>query len=134
MKTTPLTFFALTAGLLMLSAPMFAHHGVAAYDMTKLTTVKGTVTDFQFINPHVEIYFNVVVEGEKGKVEQWIAEANSPNVLARAGWNKNVVKPGDQITAIGYRAKNGSTTMRLHKIVLPNGQELTLERGSDYSD
>lgn len=134
MKSTPLTFFALTAGLLMLSAPMFAHHGVAAYDMTKLTTVKGTVTDFQFINPHVEIYFNVVVEGEKGKVEQWIAEANSPNVLARAGWNKNVVKPGDQITAIGYRAKNGSTTMRLHKIVLPNGQELILERGSDNSD
>ena len=134
MKSTPLTFFALSAGLLMLSAPMFAHHGVAAYDMTKLTTVKGTVTDFQFINPHVEIYFNVVVEGEKGKVEQWIAEANSPNVLARAGWNKNVVKPGDQITAIGYRAKNGSTTMRLHKIVLPNGKELILERGSDNSD
>src|ERR1700687_5013135 len=134
MKSTPLTFFALSAGLLMLSAPMFAHHGVAAYDMRKLTTVKGTVTDFQFINPHVEIYFNVVVEGEKGKVEQWIAEANSPNVLARAGWNKNVVKPGDQITAIGYRAKNGSTTMRLHKIVLPNGKELILERGSDNSD
>ena len=104
---------------------MFAHHGVAAYDMTKLITVKGTVTDFQFINPHVEMYFNVDVKGDKGKVEKWIAEANSPNVLVRAGWNKNIVKPGDQITAVGYRAKNGSTTMRLHQIVLPSGQELT---------
>jgi hypothetical protein len=130
-KSAPLAILVLAVGLLLVSAPMFAHHGVAAYDMTKLITVKGTVTDFQFINPHVEMYFNVDVKGDKGKVEKWIAEANSPNVLVRAGWNKNIVKPGDQITAVGYRAKNGSTTMRLHQIVLPSGQELTIDRGSD---
>ena len=131
MKSARLTIFTFAVGLLMVSAPMFAHHGVAAYDMTKLVTVKGTITDFQFVNPHVEIYFNVDVKGSKGEVEKWIAEANSPNSLVRAGWNKNIVKPGDQITAIGYRAKNGSATMRLHQLVLPDGQQLTIDRGSD---
>src|SRR6266581_8002513 len=114
--------FAALAGLFMVSGPVFAHHGTAAYETTKLTTVKGTVTDFKFINPHVEI--TVEVKDDKGKIEKWLGEANSPNVLSRHGWSKEMIKPGDQITVIGYRAKNGSYTLRLQKVVLSNGQEL----------
>jgi DNA/RNA endonuclease YhcR with UshA esterase domain len=110
------------AVLLMVSASLSAHHGTSAYDTTKLTTVKGTVTDFQFNNPHVMI--SVEAKDDKGKVETWVSEANSPNVLTRHGWDRDIIKKGDQITVIGYRPKNGSKTLRLQKVVLSNGQEL----------
>src|SRR5579859_4418508 len=108
--------------LLMSSGSSFAHHGASPYDTSKLTTLKGTVTDFQFINPHVVLAVDVT--DDKGKTENWIGEANSPNVLSRHGWDKDVVKKGDQITVIGNRGKNGSKTLRLQKVVLSNGREL----------
>src|SRR5882762_6035448 len=114
--------FAALAGLFIASGPALAHHGTAAYETTKLTTIKGTATEFKFINPHVEI--TVEVKDDKGKIEKWLGEANSPNVLSRHGWSKEIIKPGDQITVIGYRAKNGSYTLRLQKVVLSDGQEL----------
>jgi hypothetical protein len=122
MKNLLLAPFAGIAVLLMVAAPIFAHHGTSAYDTTKLTTVKGTVTDFQFNNPHVMI--SVETKDDKGKVEMWISEANSPNVLTRHGWDRDIIKKGDQITIIGNRPKNGAKTLRLQKVVLSNGQEL----------
>jgi hypothetical protein len=118
-----------TALALAISLPAYAHHGTANYDMTKLITLKGTVTDFQFINPHTLIMFDI--KNDKGQVEHWQAEATSPNHLVRAGWTKDILKPGDQITISGYRAKNGSPIMRFGKMVLPNGQEIK-EGGNDY--
>jgi hypothetical protein len=115
-------FIALGAVLLAVSSPVLAHHGTANYDMTKLVTLKGTVTDFQFINPHVLIFFDV--KNAKGVVEHWQAEATSPNHLVRAGWTKDILKSGDQITLSGFRAKNGSQVMRFQKMVLASGQEL----------
>ena len=64
------------------------------------------------------------VTNDKGVVEHWQAEATSPNHLVRTGWTKNIIKPGDQITISGFRAKNGSTVMRFQKMVLANGQEI----------
>jgi DNA/RNA endonuclease YhcR with UshA esterase domain len=122
MKNWLLKLFAGLAVLGMVSAPVFAHHGTSAYDTTKLTTVKGTVTDFQFNNPHVMI--SVETKDDKGNVEVWTSEANSPNVLTRHGWNRDMIKKGDQITIIGNRPKNGAKTLRLQKVVLSNGQEL----------
>src|SRR6202140_5831616 len=122
MKNWLLAAFAGIAVLLLVAVPVFAHHGTSAYDTTKLTTVKGTVTDFQFNNPHVMI--SVEAKDDKGKVETWISEANSPNVLTRHGWDRDIIKKGDQITVIGYRPKNGAKTLRLQKVVLSNGQEL----------
>jgi len=122
MKNRLLALFAGFAVLLMVAAPIFAHHGTSAYETTKLTTVKGTVTDFQFNNPHVII--SVETKDDKGKVEMWTSEANSPNVLTRHGWTRDIIKIGDQITIIGNRPKNGAKTLRLQKVVLSNGQEL----------
>ena len=87
-----------------------------------MTTVKGTVTEYLFINPHVLI--SVEMKNDKGKIEKWSAEGNSPNVLSRHGWSKDLIKPGDQITVMGNPAKNGSFTLRLQKVVLSTGQEL----------
>jgi hypothetical protein len=108
--------------VLLASGLLFAHHGTSAYDTTKLITVKGTVSDFQFNNPHVMI--SVDAKDDKGKVETWVSEANSPNVLTRHGWDRDIIKKGDQITVMGYRPKNGAKTLRLQKVVLSNGQEL----------
>jgi len=123
LRVKPFVLFAIVVGLLAVSSSTFAHHGTANYDMTKVVTLKGTVTDFQFINPHTLILFDV--KNEKGIVEHWQAEATSPNHLVRAGWTKNIVKSGDEITISGFRAKNGSTVMRFQKMVLAGGQEIT---------
>jgi len=114
-------------GITLLSAcyPVFAHHGRASYDATRIFTIMGTVSDFQFSNPHVELYLDV--KDDKGNIEKWIGEGTSPNMLVREGWNRRTIKPGDQITATGYPARNGANTMRIEKIVLPSGKELTFE-------
>lgn len=129
MKNWVSALFAGFAALLMISVPAIAHHGASPYDTSKLTTMKGTVSDFQFINPHVEI--SVDVTNDKGKIETWIGEANSPNVLSRHGWDRNIIKKGDQITVIGNQGKNGSKTLRLQKVILSNGQELDPNSLSD---
>jgi hypothetical protein len=109
--------------LVVTSAPLFAHHGEANYDTEKTVSVKGTVTDFQFINPHVQISMDV--KNDKGEIEKWVGEARSPSMLGRlGGWDKNTIKVGDVITASGHRTKNGTNFLRLMKIVLPDGREL----------
>ncbi len=65
------------------------------------------------------------VKGNNGSVEKWVVEGTSPNMLVREGWAKNTVKPGDEITATGHPAKDGSKALRIEKLVLSNGQELT---------
>ena len=110
--------------LLAASAPTFAHHGTAAYDTKNIVTVKGTMTDFRFINPHVQLYFDV--KNEKGEVEKWQAELTAPNKLARAGWDKYTLKPGDSITASGYVDKGDGHTMWIRNLLGPEGVALRL--------
>jgi diphthamide biosynthesis methyltransferase len=122
MKIKHSAILAAAVGLLTLVGPIFAHHGTAAYETTQETTVKGTVTDFEFINPHTLIFLDV--KNEKGDVEHWQVDAQSPNQLTRDGWTKNSLKPGDQIAVTGFRAKNHSNILRFLKVVLPNGREI----------
>ena len=129
MKKKLLPALWVSLGLLISVGVMIAHHGTAAYK-TKLTTVKGVVTDFLFINPHSEVHFDV--KNDKGETEKWIAEGNSATVMARFGWTQNSLKPGVEISATGNRSKNGSTTMHLRKLVLASGKELPVER--DYEN
>lgn len=101
----------------------FAHHGTSEYDMSKSTSLKGTVTAFDWSNPHAQIHLDV--KNSKGEVENWQAESNSPLLLARAGWNRNTLKAGQEITLIGHPAKDSGKTIRMVKIILADGQELT---------
>jgi hypothetical protein len=102
-------FVTLAAALLVPSVSTFAHHGNAAYDTQNSITVKGTVTDFRYINPHCQVYFDI--KNSKGKVEHWQAELTAPNKLSRAGWTKHSLNPGDQITVTGFQGKNGGHSM-----------------------
>jgi Family of unknown function (DUF6152) len=105
------------------SAPLLAHHGEANYDTDKMVSVKGTVTLFEFINPHVQI--TIDVKNDKGEIEKWVGEARSPAMLSRyGGWDKDTIKVGEVITFYGHRTKNGTPFMRLDKIVKADGTEL----------
>jgi hypothetical protein len=99
----------LTIILLALACKVSAHHGSAAYDMGKSMTVKGTVTEFDFTNPHVLIYLDV--KDASGTVTNWGGELTSPNRLARFGWTKSTIKVGDEITMSGASSKNGAHRM-----------------------
>jgi DNA/RNA endonuclease YhcR with UshA esterase domain len=92
-------------------------------------TVKGTVKDFQFLNPHVEISLDV--KNEDGTVESWQAEMNSPAILSRAsGWNKNTLKSGDVVVMEGHRSKHGLKVIRVEKVSLPDGTEIFPKGGN----
>src|SRR3974377_315895 len=110
---TKINLSLLAVTFLAASLPLFAHHGTAAYDTKNIVTVKGTMTDFRFINPHVQLFFDV--KNDKGEVEKWQAELTAPNKLMRAGWDKHTLKPGDSITASGYVSKNDPHTMWINK-------------------
>lgn len=123
---------ALAAVLLFLvSVPSFAHHGAASYDISKMTTLKGTVTNIQWVNPHASIF--VEVNDTAGQVQKYTVESVSPLGLSRIGWTKDSLKSGDQITVTGNLSKNGTHILRLKKIVFPTGKELTIQSGEDYS-
>lgn len=106
----------------MISGAAFAHHSMSMYDRGHDTAFKATVTQFDWVNPHSTITFTVT--DEHGNVENWWAEGPGPNRLASHGWSKDTLKPGDQVTIVGNRNKDGSATMRFEKVILPNGQEL----------
>jgi hypothetical protein len=99
--------------LALVSAPVFAHHGFAGrYDEANPVTVSGTVVEYQFMNPHSMITFDV--KDDKGNVQRWEAELGSAGQLHRMdGWDKDTLKPGDHVTIIGPRAKNGANDMNL---------------------
>src|ERR1700680_700153 len=104
MKFRTFTLFALIAGLLAVATPSSAHHGASAYDTKKLTTLKGTVTDFQFMNPHSELFLDVK-DASSGKVEKWSAEAASMTTMSRLGWARDLFKPGGPTTGGGDRTE-----------------------------
>jgi hypothetical protein len=106
MKTKLLTGVAMLAGLSMVPLSGFAHHGSSAYELTKLVTLKGTVTSLMWANPHTMLKFDA--KDEKGAVTHWSLEMYNPLWMTRAGWTKETLKPGDEIVATIHPAKNGS--------------------------
>jgi Family of unknown function (DUF6152) len=130
MKNNLLKFLVAAIALLMPCGLISAHHGSSNYDMSKSTSLKGTVTEFAFINPHSAVHLDV--KDDKGNVEQWLVELDSPNNLSRAGWNRNSIKAGDMVTIVGNRSKDGSKVLRLQKVIFPDGSELKPREGNDY--
>lgn len=89
-----------------LAVPLFAHHGGAAYDTDKTVTVKGTVTDYIWANPHV--FVKVDSKDDAGNTVHWIVEAQNPVSMMQISWSKNTFKPGDQVEIDAMPAKNGN--------------------------
>jgi hypothetical protein len=93
-------------GLLAASLPLSAHHGNAAYDAEKTVTLKGTVTDYIWSNPHVFVKFDG--KDDSGNTVHWIVEGQNPVSMTQIGWTKNTFKPGDVVEIDAMPAKNGN--------------------------
>jgi hypothetical protein len=106
-----------TAGLLLAALPVPAHHSFRAqYDETKSVTLKGTITKIDWNNPHVLMYLDV--KDAAGKHAHWELELSSPNGLMSQGWKVDSLKPGDLVSVSGFRARDGSNTASIRKVVL----------------
>jgi len=125
MKYTLSAVLTVAVGLLMITGTVFAHHGRSNYDSDNPIDLKGAVTEVEWVNPHIQIH--VDAKDDKGNVQNWVAEGNSPNTLARQGWNRNTVKVGDLVTIHGGRRKDGAPYMIFNKITLPNGKAMTAQ-------
>lgn len=101
--------------------PLSAHHSWPV-SLKQLVTVKGTVVDFQWANPHPMI--TLEVQTSNGEKEKWQVGGPSINRMVANGWTKTTVKPGDVITGIGYRYTDGEKIIRLERVMLPDGKEL----------
>ena len=111
--------------LLLTSAasPLSAHHSWPV-NMSQLVTVKGTVTDFTWGNPHPMI--TLEIRTTDGTIEKWLVGGPAINRMEANGWTKTTVKPGDVITGIGYQFADGQKIVRLEKAVLADGKEISL--------
>ena len=115
--------FAMGVGALLISASAFAHHGRALiYDAKKETTVKATVTEFVWSNPHVQIGIEAV--DANGTRRQWLLEASSTGILAERGWSRRSLKVGDTVTITFHPGLRGAPTGDLIKVVFADGRQL----------
>jgi len=111
------------AALLLTTIRISAHHAFAAeYDANKLVTVSGTVTAFNWNNPHAWLY--VDGKDESGKVTRWNFEMGSPNGLLHRGWKRTELRKGDHVTLDGYAAKDGTNKANARTVTLPDGRKL----------
>jgi len=89
------------------AAPAFAHHSFAMFDNQKTVSVEGTVKDFQYTNPHSWIQL-LVIDPKTGSVVEWSIEGGALNALAREGWTRQSLKPGDKATVVVHPLKSGA--------------------------
>ncbi len=119
MRRTLVTLFAI--GLVM-STPLFAHHGSAAFESGKTATLKGTVKSWTYMNPHCLLTLDV--RDDDGKVVQWIVETQAPGIMYPAGYRKDSFKAGDEVTVVANTVKNGLPIGRIVSIVTASGWTL----------
>ena len=120
MKATLLGFVLAAAGLL--AVPLSAHHGAASFDNTKELTLKGTVTEWTWSNPHCFLKFDAT--DDTGTVRNWVVETGNPTDMSRSGWARTSFKTGDVVTVTITPVKSGAPVGRMRRVVLPNGQTL----------
>src|SRR6202049_1677841 len=110
------------AAVFLVSPPLFAHHSFTMFDMTQKITLVGTVTAFEWTNPHS--YIEIDVPDEKGVVKHWSIEMGSPSILQQSGWKFSSLKKGDKTTLIISPLKNGKAGGFLNTATLPDGRML----------
>ncbi|HWF07231.1 MAG TPA: DUF6152 family protein [Bryobacteraceae bacterium] len=115
---------ALAVALMTGAGPAMAHHSAAAEYEGKTTVIAGTVTRFEWINPHVWIYLDV--KDSRGESIHMKCEGNAPSGLIENGWSRDSLKPGDRITIEGYRAKGRPDGFKARVVTLPDGRRLVM--------
>lgn len=103
-------------------SPAFGHHSFAMFDQTHAVEVSGTVTRFDWLNPHSWLY--IATTDENGNDVAWGFETSSPSGLASTGWRSDSVRPGDRVVVVFYPMKDGTNGGQLRTITLPDGTEL----------
>jgi hypothetical protein len=118
------TFVAVALGgaLLAMSGPALVHHSGAMFDSGREQTIKGTITEFNWVNPHSS--FKVDVPDAAGKPEIWAIEMNSPQNLIRTGWKRTSIKPGDKVTVVVHPLRDGKPGGSYVSITLADGTRL----------
>lgn len=104
------------------SCAAFAHHSFAMFDQSKQLSLKGTVREFQWTNPHA--FIQVDVPNETGGSDMWSVEMNSPNNLRRQGWKSNQLKPGDKVTVVTNPLRDGKKGGLFVSVTLPDGKQM----------
>jgi len=107
---------------LWLTAPLVAHHGAASFDTTRELTLKGSVTEWIWANPHCFLKFDA--KDDTGTVRNWAVEVSNPTDMTRLGWARTSFKGGDEVTVTLQPVMSGAPIGRLRSVVLPNGQTL----------
>jgi uncharacterized protein DUF6152 len=113
--------FVAAAGLLVHSVPLLAHHGAASFD-EKIITLKGTVTEWVWSNPHCFLKFDV--KDESGKVTNWAVETQNPTSMSQLGWTRSSFKAGDVVTVTLQGVKNGAPIGRVRTVFFADGRVL----------
>ena len=119
--TNKLAIVAVIGGVVAFSVPLFAHHGAASFDTSKMVTVTGTVTEYIWTNPHVLVKLDA--KDDSGNVSHWVVEAWNPVTQASRGWSKNTFKPGDEVSLDINPAKNGQPVGEVRGRIVINGIE-----------
>jgi Family of unknown function (DUF6152) len=114
--------FLLMIGLLAVSVPVVAHHGNASYGHAKQLTLKGTVTEWDWLSPHTLL--RIDVKDESGNVVNWVIEWSAPSNLINRGVTKKTFQPGDEVTVVMITPDNGAPVGRLQRVLLANGKWL----------
>ena len=104
------------------SLPLFGHHSFVMFDTTQQVSLTGSVTSFEWTNPHT--YIEIDVPSETGQVKHWSIELGSPSILRSAGWNHTTLKAGDKVTLIVNPLKNGTAGGLLLQANLADGKKL----------
>jgi hypothetical protein len=107
------------AVMLLCGPPLSAHHSFAMFDSVNRTTITGTVTRFEWTNPHV--FIELDVPGQNGQVTHWSVELGSPSILQRSGWKFSDVKAGQKVTAIINPLRDGRPGGMLYRLTMPDG-------------
>ena len=126
----PMTFRSLIPAAFLAADLAMAHHSGVMFDREKEVTVKGTVKEFAFANPHVSIAINV--PDDKNGQTVWSFEAASTQGMVRAGWRKSTLKPGDAVTLIGRPLRDGRPGAQLVRAILSDGTVLQSNSGGNY--
>ena len=109
-------------GVLFATQASVAHHSFAPFDLARNITLKGTIKEVQFTNPHV--WLQVLIPNDRGGQTEWSIEAGAPGMLLRTGWKLNSLKPGDAVIIVTHPAKSGAATGSLVSVTTSDGRTL----------